>query len=126
MGLDDYERHLRGCGLSVLTADSYLWVAEFFLDKYPEVNPSTLAAYKEWLVESYKPNTVKQRIQAINYYLGYLGKDDLRLKPVPVERDESDSSIDYASYRRLVRYLREGSTGAGTVLSICWLPQACA
>lgn len=74
MGLDDYERHLRGCGLSVLTADSYLWVAEFFLDKCHEPTSSTLAAHREWLVESCKPNTVNQRIQAINYYLGYLGR----------------------------------------------------
>lgn len=106
MGLDEYERHLRECGFSQRTVGSYLWVAEFFLDKHGEASPVALADYKEWLGERYKPNTVNQRIQALNYYLGYVGKDDLRLKPVSVKKTDADPSIDYASYRRLVRYLR--------------------
>ena len=106
LGLDDYKRHLEDCGFSQRTVESYLWVAEFFLDNYGEPCPDTLVAYREWLVESYKPNTVNQRVQALNYYLGYVGKGDLRLKPVPVNKADADPSVDYASYRWLVRYLR--------------------
>ena len=107
MDMGEYQRHLEERGFSQLTISSYLWVAEFFSSKYGEPGPATLSVYKEWLEQSYKPNTVNQRIQAINYYLGYLGKDDLRLKPVSVEKDSSEPSIDYASYRRLVRHLRK-------------------
>lgn len=82
--MEDYERHLEEHGFSRRTVDSYLWVAEFFLDRYHEPTPSALGEYRKWLVQSYKPNTVNQRIQAINYWLGYLGRDDLRLETVPV------------------------------------------
>lgn len=45
-----------------------VWVAEFVLDNYGEPTPAALAAYREWLGERYKPNTVSQRIQALNYF----------------------------------------------------------
>ena len=37
-------------------------------------------------MEFYKPKTVNLRIQAINKYLTYLGKDKLQLKAVKVQQ----------------------------------------
>lgn len=106
--MEAYHRHLESQGMAPRTVDSYLWVAESFTDKYGDLGREALATYRQWLVETYKPNTVNQRVQAINYYLGYLGREDLRLATVKVERPTDDGAIDYAAYRKLVRHLREG------------------
>ncbi len=63
MDIEDYKLHLGKCGFSQRTVESYLWVAEFFADKYGEPSPASLSSYKERLERSYKPNTVNQRIQ---------------------------------------------------------------
>lgn len=73
IGLDRSERYLKEYGFSQRMIESYLRVAEFFLDKYGEPTSTALAAYKEQLEKSYKPTTVNQRTQAINRYLGHLG-----------------------------------------------------
>ena len=106
--MDEYQRHLESAGMSSRTVDSYLWVARFFDEKYGEPRGDALAAYRSWLVGTYKPNTVNQRVQAINCYLSFLGREDLRLETVRVERTDEGSAIDYAAYRRLVRHLRDG------------------
>ena len=39
-------------------------------DHYGEVNKKNLLAYKGYLVENFKPQTVNLRLQGINKYLG--------------------------------------------------------
>lgn len=106
--MEAYRTHLESVGMSARTVKSYLWVADFFAGKYGGVGRDALAAYRQWLVETYKPNTVNQRVQAMNYYLGFLGRQDLRLDTVKAEASDGEAAIDYAAYRRLVRHLREG------------------
>jgi hypothetical protein len=124
--IDEYQQHLESAGMSTRTIDSYLWVARFFDEKYGEPQGDALAAYRSWLVGTYKPNTVNQRVQAINCYLSFLGREDLRLETVRVERTDEGSAIDYAAYRRLVRHLRDGGYRRDSTRCVCWPPRTCA
>ena len=53
------------------------------------ISKENLLAYKGYLMEFFKPKTVNLRIQAINKYLDYLGKEKLKLKAVNSSRKTS-------------------------------------
>ena len=65
---------------------SYVWTVNYFLREYQEVKRSNLLAYKGYLVENFKPQTVNLRLQAINKYLEYLKQDKLKMKFVKVQQ----------------------------------------
>lgn len=60
--------------------------SELFTEHYDTVNKENLLAYKGYLMEFFKPKTVNLRIQAINKYLEYLGKEKIALKAVKVQQ----------------------------------------
>ena len=77
-----FEEHLRKSNLSDNTISSYLWTVQYFHEHYDEITKENLLAYKGFLMEFFKPKTVNLRIQGINKYLVYLGKERLQLKAV--------------------------------------------
>ena len=81
-----FEESLRKSNMSDNTIRSYLWTVRFFCDHYDEATKENLLAYKGYLMETFKPKTVNLRIQAINKYLTYIGKDKLKLKAVKVQQ----------------------------------------
>ena len=50
---------------------SYVWTVNYFLTHYKEVNKKNLLAYKGYLVENFRPQTVNLRLQGINKYLEF-------------------------------------------------------
>ena len=46
------------------TVRSYEWTVKYFTEHYPVVNKKNLLAYKGYLVENFKPQTVNLRLQA--------------------------------------------------------------
>ena len=58
---------------------AYVFTVKQYQSKYILINKKNLQAYKTFLVENYKIKTVNLRIQAINKYLKYLNKIELRL-----------------------------------------------
>ena len=65
-----FEKYLVKSNLAKNTVTSYLWTMKYFLDNYKEVNKKNLLAYKGYLMENFKPQTVNLRLQAMNkYYL---------------------------------------------------------
>lgn len=81
-----FEEYLRRGNLSENTITSYLWTVNYFTGHYDTVNKENLLAYKGYLMEFFKPKTVNLRIQAINKYLEYLGKEKIALKAVKVQK----------------------------------------
>ena len=65
---------------------SYVWTVNYFLREYQEVKRSKLLAYKGYLVENFKPQTVNLRLQGINKYLEFIKKDKLKMKFVKVQQ----------------------------------------
>lgn len=108
--MERYEWYLRGRGFSPNTVTSYVWVADYFTRNYEHIDYQTLGDYRSWLVKTFKPGTANQRVQAINCYLGFVGKDDLKLRTVRVQqRTYVDNTIRDEDYRELLRYLLAGS-----------------
>lgn len=106
--MEAYRDYLRLRGFSQNTVDSYVWVAAFFERTYGAVARETLNRYRDWLVVTFKMRTANQRVQAMNCYLGYLGKPDLKLRSVSVQQKTYlDTSIGDEEYKRLASYLRE-------------------
>ena len=81
-----FEQYLRKQNLSENTVTSYLWTIRYYTENYEDFSKENLLAYKGWLVEYFKPKTVNLRIQAINKYLVFIGKDKMQLKQVKVQQ----------------------------------------
>ena len=64
--------------------------------------------YKGYLMEQYKPKTVNLRIQAINKYLEFLGKEKLQLKFVKIQQKNFlENVISNADYKFLKNSLKK-------------------
>ena len=99
---------LRKSNLSENTITSYLWTVNFFHSHYDEVNKENLLAYKGYLMEFFKPKTVNLRIQGINKYLEFLGKEKLQLKAVKVQQKNFlENVISNADYNYLKKQLKK-------------------
>jgi integrase len=107
-----FEEHLRNDNLSENTVISYLWTVTFYLANYGGLNQANLLAYKGYLLERFKPKTVNLRIQAINKYLEFLGKEKSRLKFIKVQQknflENVISNADYAFLKTSLK--RDGNT----------------
>lgn len=107
--MQEYERHLLERGFARNTIDSYIWVAAFFERNYRQVNVSNLRAYRTWLVSTFKPNTANQRIQAMNCYLRFLGKEEHALRCARVQQKTYlENAITDEQYRKFANHLRKG------------------
>lgn len=103
----EFEIHLRRGNLSENTITSYLWTVDFYLSHYDGVTTKNLLAYKGYLMEKYKPKTVNLRIQAVNKYLAFLGKEKLYLKFVKVQQKNFlENVISNADYMFLKNALK--------------------
>ena len=81
-----FEKHLSKSDLAKNTVTSYVWTMKYFLAHYKEFNRKNLLAYKGYLMENFKPQTVNLRLQGINKYLEFIKKDKLKMKFVKVQQ----------------------------------------
>ena len=82
-----FKNHLAKTNLAKNTVTSYVWTVNYFLTHYKEVNKKNLLAYKGYLVENFRPQTVNLRLQGINKYLEFTKQDKLKVKFVNVISD---------------------------------------
>ena len=102
-----FEDYLKKGNLSGNTIESYLWTVNYFTTNYEKVSKENLLAYKGYLMEHFKPKTVNLRIQAINKYLEYLEKPQLRLKAVKIQQKSFlENVISDADYKFLKSQLK--------------------
>lgn len=103
-----YEEHLKKENLSENTMKVYLWTAEYFCIHYDSITRENLLAYKGYLMEYYKPQTVNLRIQAINRYLEFLGYGQLKLNAVKLQQKNFlENVISNADYNFLKNQLKK-------------------
>jgi site-specific recombinase XerD len=94
--------------LSKNTIQSYSHTVEHFLGLFEEINKTNLLEYKNFLLDNYKPKTVNLRIQALNKYLEYLGKEDFKLKFIKFQQTNFlDRIISNADYEFLKNKLKQ-------------------
>ena len=82
----NFENQLSKSDLAKNTVTSYVWTVKYFLAHYKEFNRKSLLAYKGYLMENFKPQTVNLRLQGINKYLEFIQKDKLKMKFVKVQQ----------------------------------------
>ena len=105
---DQFESFLEKSDLSKNTVSSYLWTVNHFKTNYGECNKENLLAYKGFLVEHFKPQTVNLRLQGLNKYLEFVKKENLKLNFVKVQQKNFlENVISDADYRFLKRKLKE-------------------
>lgn len=89
------------------TMTAYMYAVKDFQTRHKEVNKKDLLLYKTYLIETFKPKTVNLRIQALNKYLTFIGKERLRLKSVKVQqRSFLENVISNADYTFLKKRLK--------------------
>lgn len=102
-----FKRFLDKQNLSTNTVTSYMWTVRYFLSHYGEVTSKNLLAYKGYLVESSKPQTVNLRLQGLNKYLEFLKLDKLKMKFVKVQQKNFlENVISNADYKFLKTKLK--------------------
>lgn len=104
--MEEYRCYLQEKGLSARTVESYTWTADYFIRHYGTPSDATLQQYKTYLISVYSPQTVNQRVQAINRYVDFSGSDAKPLKMVKVQqRAFLDEIMDDDTYQDLKRGL---------------------
>lgn len=102
-----FETFLRKGNLSQNTITSYLWTINYYQSHYDDFHKRNLLAYKGYLLERYKPQTINLRIQAINKYLEFVNKGNLQLKFVKVQQknflENVVSDADYKFFKRKLK-----------------------
>ncbi|MBR1785813.1 MAG: tyrosine-type recombinase/integrase [Paludibacteraceae bacterium] len=104
----NFEKHLNKSDLAKNTVTSYVWTVKYFLEHYKEINKKNLLAYKGYLVENFKPQTVNLRLQGINKYLEFTKKDKLKMKFIKVQQKNFlENVISNADYQFLKACLKK-------------------
>lgn len=102
-----FKRYLAKTNLANSTIASYTWTVSYFLEHYKEINKKNLLAYKGYLVEHFKPQTVNLRLQAINKYLEFIKQAKLKMKFVKVQQKNFlENVISDADYKFLKAKLK--------------------
>ena len=94
--------------LSANTISSYTIAIKHYFSIFNEISKSNLLAYKGFLIENYQPKTVNLKIQAINKYIDFINKSDLKLKFVKVQRKNFlENVISYPDYLFFINRLKK-------------------
>lgn len=105
-----FKNYLAKTNLAKNTVTSYVWTVQYFLSHYGEVNKKNLLAYKGYLVENFKPQTVNLRLQGINKYLEFAKQEKLKVKFVKVQQKNFlENVISDADYKFLKTRLKADS-----------------
>ena len=106
-----FDEYLKKKNLSQNTIKCYLFTVNQYQSKYLIINKKNLQAYKTFLVENYKIKTVNLRIQAINTYLKFLKKDNLRLPLLKLQQknflENVISEADYEYFKKCLKNDKE-------------------
>lgn len=106
--LSNYEKYLRKEEAAENTIKTYTGIVRCFLQRYENISKNNLLQYKEYLIANYKPSTVNTKILALNNFLHFMKRDNLKLKTVKVQQKTYlDNVISNSDYRKLIRNLKE-------------------
>ncbi len=84
--MKDFKNFLLHQNLAKNTIEAYSSAVEIYFNNFNEITKQNLLAFKAVLVDKYKGKTVNLRIQGINKYLEFIGKEKLKLKYIKVQQ----------------------------------------
>lgn len=102
MTLSDYEEFLDHENMSMNTIIAYAFTVKDFFLRYDSLTAANLADYKDMMIRRFSAGTVNLRIRALNKYLQFAGKPELKLPGVRVQqRSCLENVISNKEYVRL-------------------------
>lgn len=102
-----FQKNLEKNDLSKSTIRSYVWTINHFTTRYEKIDRENMLAYKGWLIENFKPQTVNLRLQALNKFLEFTGKERLKIKFVKVQQKNFlENVVSNADYKFLKTKLK--------------------
>lgn len=105
--ITQFKAYLAKTNLAENTITSYVWTVTYYLEHYKEVNKKNLLAYKGYLVENFKPQTVNLRLQAVNKFLEFSKQEELKMKFVKAQQKNFlENVISDADYKFLKTKLK--------------------
>lgn len=110
--LRKYLTYLREQERSAATIQKYTYnLTELYayLDGQP-LTKAALIAWKQRLSETYAPSTVNSMLAAVNGFLSFLGRGELRVKPLKIQRSlflDDSKELSRVEYARLVQTARQ-------------------
>lgn len=84
--MDDFKLYLVSLNLAANTINAYLIAVRSYFLYFDEITKTNLLAWKSELIEKYKAKTVNLKIQAMNNYLVFVGKENLKIKSIKVQQ----------------------------------------
>lgn len=105
--ITQFKAYLAKTNLAENTITSYVWTVTYYLEHYKDVNKKNLLAYKGYLEENFKPQTVNLRLQAVNKFLEFSKQEKLRMKFVKAQQKNFlENVISDADYKFLKTKLK--------------------
>ena len=102
-----FKEFLDKTNLARNTVTSYLWTVGYYFKHYGTINKKNLLAYKGFLIENYKPQTVNLRLQGLNKYLEFTKQEKLKVRFVKVQQKNFlENVISDADYKFLKAKLK--------------------
>lgn len=103
-----YEKYLRKSEKTESTIYTYIWTIKDFYKNYGSLNKTNLILYKESLMMKSSPRTVSSRIIAINGYLDFIKKKELKLRNIKIGQENYlDNVISDKDYQYLKKMLKK-------------------
>ena len=106
--INQFIKYLQEQEKSQSTINSYkreLFSLQMYIDQYT-LTKEKLIAYKAILTNQYTPSTCNVAIAAINSFLRFVGREDLAIKPLRVQKqifENQDKELSKKDYNKLVR-----------------------
>lgn len=105
--IDEFCDFLKKKEMSPNTVQVYRQTIDMFYEVYKDLNKTNVLAFKGYLLEQYKPRTVNLRIQAMNKYLKFIKKDNLKLTAVKIQQkpflENVISNADYDFFKNKLK-----------------------
>ena len=109
--LEHYGQYLTECEKSKNTIEKYLRDVRAFLifSGERELSKEIILDYKKLLIEKYRTSSVNSMLIAVNGYLSWIGRDDLRVRVCRTQRRifrEEERELTREEYQRLLMTAR--------------------
>lgn len=107
MSRKSFEKSLRQENYAENTVVAYLYAVREFNAQFKSLTRENLLLYKAYLIESFQPRTVNQRIRAMNKYTSFMGHPEMKIKGIKLPRisflDNVISNEDYLYFKRKLK-----------------------
>ena len=105
--MEKFKQFLLAKNLAKNTVSAYVVAIQGYKELFDEVNKKDLLLWKTYLIENFKAKSVNLKIQAMNKYLEFIGKDRLRLKSIKVQQrmflENVISDADYVFFQKKLK-----------------------